>query len=279
MRPIFLLLPLLISSALAASAAPAFVDRSGYAEWLAQIGSKRSPYYENLFRWLDEQVASPLPAEVHRDPDRLWVTVDRPLRETILAEESGAVHPAVTYGLEAYAVIDAPIETVLQTILFRWGKPLKLPEGVTYPIDTVFSFREEKLSRRWDPNSYQAVTTLRGGGLAKDQNDVSSLLVRGSEEQGYLITAQFLAPNGKTLSTSSMSFVWIRPLAGGKTDFRVSGRYTGQSYLVFGIDFGRRNYGFNLARLRVAQLDFIAMVGELRKTGKIRERRPSSDIN
>jgi hypothetical protein len=67
----------------------------------------------------------------------------------------------------------------------------------------------------------------------------------------------------------------LKPLSDGSTEYRVSGRYTGQSYLFFGIEFGRRNYGFNVSRIRAGQKDFFAQAAELKKTGKIRERRPN----
>lgn len=257
-----------------AAQAPAEITREAYGAWLEEIGSVTSPYQEKLFDWLDEQNSRTLPREVMSDPDHLFVTVDRPLQETIEAEEMGDVEKGVTYGLETYGILDAPVDTVLETILFRWGKPVGAASGVTYPVDSVFSFREEKLETFWGDRSYRCETTMRGGGVAKDQNDTASLLVRGDAQTGYMLVGNFFGPNGSSPTTSSMSIMLLKPLEDGRTEYRVSGRYTGQSYSFFGIEFGRRNYGFNVSRIRAGQKDFYGQVQELKATGKITERRP-----
>jgi hypothetical protein len=265
---------LILGASARAENAPEEISRETYGAWLESIGSVVSPYQENLFDWLDEQNSRALPREVQSDPEHLFVTVERPLQETIEAEEMGDVEKGVTYGLETYAVIDAPVDTVLETILFRWGKPVGAVSGVTYPVDSVFSFREEKLEPFWGERSYRCETKMRGGGVAKDQNDISSLLVRGNAEEGYILVGNFFGPNGSSPSTSSLSIMLLRPLEDGRTEYRVSGRYTGQSYSFFGIEFGRKNYGFNATRIRAGQKEFFAQVAELKNTGKITERRP-----
>lgn len=270
---LLLALPIFVCASAWAEAVPEKIEQGNYSAWLASIGSARSPYFNQLFAWYEEQKSAPLPSQVAADPDKLFVTVDRPLSETIKAENDNLVEKGITYGLETYGIIDARVETVLETILFRWGKPVGAAKGVTYPVDTVFSFREEKLDDIWGPGSYRSITTLRGGGAAKDQNDISTLLVRGNPQSGYVIFSQYFGPNGRTLSTSSMSIMTIRPMPDGRTEHRVSGRYTGQSYLIFGIDFGRKNYGFNFSRIRVAQKEFYGMVNELKTTGQIAERK------
>ena len=254
--------------------APVEITREAYGAWLEEIGSVTSPYQEKIFEWLDEQNSRTLPREVMSDPDHLFVTVDRPLQETIEAEEMGDVEKGVTYGLETYGIIDAPVDTVLETILFRWGKPVGAASGITYPVDSVFSFREEKLETFWGDRSYRCETKMRGGGVAKDQNDTASLLVRGDALAGYTIVGNFFGPNGSSPTTSSISIMLLRPLEDGRTEYRVSGRYTGQSYSFFGIEFGRKNYGFNVSRIRAGQKDFYGQVQELKATGKITERRP-----
>lgn len=273
-----LFLSLLLAPTLASAAdvfeLPGAIERESYGAWLEEIGSVRSAYTDHLFDWLEEQKTAALPKEVAVDPEHLFVTVDRPLQQAIEAEANGDVERGVTYGLETYGVVDADVATTLETILFRWGKPVGAESGVTYPLDTVFGYREEKLTPVWGPGSYRSETTMKNGGVAKDQNDVSTLLVRGNPRDGYVIVGNFFGPKGKTPSTSSMSIILIRPTADGRTDYRVSGRYTGQSYLIFGIDFGRRNYGFNATRIRAGQKDFYANVAELKNTGKISERRP-----
>lgn len=270
-----LTLSALCASPAFAADAPATIERASYGAWLDESGSAKSPYFEPLFNWLEEQAGSALPPEVAADPQKLVVKVDRPIAETAEAEANGDVEAGTTYGLETYGVIDAPVATVLETILFRWGKPVGAEEGTTYPVDSVYSKREEKLEKQGSvPGTYRTVTILQGGGVAKDQNDVSSLLVREDGRGGYLLVGQFFGPNGRTASTSSMSFMILRPSADGGTEYLVSGRYTGQSYSFFGIEFGRRNYGFNSDRIRAGQLDFYGQVKELKETGKITERRP-----
>jgi hypothetical protein len=253
---------------------PAELERASYSEWLSSIGSVSSPYLEPIFDWYEEQKGSALPPQVEADPERLFVSVERPLQQTVEAEEMGDVERGVTYGLETYGLVDAPVDVVLETILFRWGKPVGAESGVTYPVDTVFGYREERLAPKWGPRAYATNTVMKNGGVAKEQNDASSLLVFGDSTKGYVLVGQFFGPNGKTPSTSSMSIIILNPVTGGKTDYRVSGRYTGQSYLIFGIEHGRRNYGFNATRIRAGQKDFLGMVKSLKTTGKIPERRP-----
>ncbi len=256
-----------------AADAPVEINRASYGEWLDSIGSVTSPYLEPVFDWFEEQATKPFPAEVAIDPDHILVSVERPLQETIEAEEMGDVEKGVTYGLESYLLIDAPVNVVLETILFRWGKPIGATSGVTYPIDNVYSYRQEKLEPFWG-QAYRTETVLRGGGFAKDQNDVCSLVVRGNNESGYILVGSFFGPNGRTASTSSLTVITMNPTADGKTEYRVSARYTGQSYMTFGLEFGRRNYGFNVSRIRQGQKDFMNMVQELKNTGKISERLP-----
>jgi hypothetical protein len=259
-----------------ASDAPAVLERESYRSWLQEIGSVESIYLDSVFAWYEEQKNSPLPPSVEQDPDQLVVSVEKPLQDTIEAEANGDIEKGVTYGLETYGVVNAPIQVVLETILFRWGKPIGASAGVTYPFDMVFGFRQETLAPHWGPTAYRTETLMKSGGVAKDQSDVSSLVLRGDATNGYDLVGSFYGAKGKTASTSSISIIWLRPTGEGKTEYRVSGRYTGQSYALFGIEFGRRNYGFNLAKIRQGQKDFYAMVEELKTTGKIRERRPNS---
>lgn len=275
MRKLLTLFALLLTTSAYAKDAPAELNRDSYSTWLAQVGSVSSPYLERIFDWAQEQRSARLPDPVLADPDKLFVTVERPLADAIEAEANGDVEAGVTYGLETYGVIDAPVATVLETILFRWGKPIgSKAGGITYPVDTVFSYREEKAQPMWGPNAYRVETVMKGGGVAKDQSDISSLIVRGDARRGYMIIGNFYGALGKTPTTSSMSIMLLTPTADGKTDYRVSGRYTGQSYKMFGLDFGRKNYGFNVSRIRNGQKDFYLMVDELKRTGKITERKP-----
>ncbi len=273
-----LMMGLLLATLVQASDAPAVLEREAYRSWLQEIESVESVYLDSLFDWMEEQKISELPAAVDADPEKLFVSVDKPLQDTIEAEANGDIEKGTTYGLETYGKISAPIETVLETILFRWGKPVGQLAGTTYPYDTVFSFRQETLAPFWGPQAYRTETLMRGGGVAKDQSDVNSLVLRGNSEEGYFLAGSFFGAKGRTPTTSAMSIIYLKPGPSGDTEYRVSGRYTGQSYAIFGLEFGRRNYGFNVTKIRQGQKEFYSMVEELKTTGKIRERRPTNEL-
>lgn len=270
------LIPFLASSSVSFAAdAPAKVDRDSYIEWLESIDAEVSPYADKLFDWFENEQGRSLPADVTRDPERLFVSVDRPLQEAIELEGAGDVEKATSYGLETYGEIDAPVSTVLETILFRWGKPVGQKVGTTYPVDPVYGYREDKIEIAFGPGGYRNTSSKRQGGVAKDVNDISSLLVREDGKGGYVLFGSFIKANGKTTTNSSMSIMMLRPLGNGKTDYRISGRHVGQSYALFGIDNGRKNFGFNKTRIREGQKDFYGQVAELKRTGKITEKRPN----
>ncbi|MGZ3710876.1 MAG: hypothetical protein ACXVBE_03930 [Bdellovibrionota bacterium] len=280
MKYVFGILCLLASLSAPAFAAdttpPAAVERTTYLRWLKSIGSTVSPFEQKLFAWYEAQRNLPLPNEVAQDSQHLFVSVAAPLAATIELENGGEIEKGVTYGLETYGALDVNIATALQTILFRWGKPVGATEGVTYPTDTVFSYREEHLAPQWGANTFRTTTKKTGGGVAKDMNDVYSLMVRGDDRAGYTLIGSFLSKDGKnnTQTTSFITIVTLRALPDGRTDYRVAGYHMGQSYAFFGIDFGRKTYGFNVDRIRVGQKEFYDQAAELKKTGKISERRP-----
>jgi hypothetical protein len=264
------LLPSLVASA--APTPPSQIDRATYSQWLTAIGAPVTPYYNYMFSWYEAQAGKPLPAEVMSDPDKLFVTIDAPLAEAIRVEETGDAEEGTTYGLETYGVIDAPIATVLEATLFRWGKPVGQQYGVTHPNDTVFGFREEKLTQEWGTTSYKTYTLKHNGGVANNMDDTFSLLVRGDAQKGYTLAGSFLGPNGDTTTSSFITIIVLKPTADGKTDYRISGMQTGQNYSFFGVEMGRRNFGFNVSRIRAGQKDFYSQVKALRDTGKIPEK-------
>jgi hypothetical protein len=255
---------------------PERLERESYRAWLEEIGSVQSVYLDSVFDWYEEQQQIALPPSVDQDPERLVISIDKPLQDTIEAEANGDIEKGVTYGLETYGVIPANIELVLETILFRWGKPVGAESGVTYPFDLVFGYRKESLFPFWGARTFRTETVMKNGGVAKDQSDINSLLLRG-DSSGYVLAGSFFGANGRTPSTSSISIIYLKPMANDQTEYRVSGRYTGQSYALFGVEFGRRNYGFNAAKIRQGQKEFFSMVEELKTTGKIRERKPSKE--
>lgn len=261
------------SHASEAPLAPAQFDVASYRAWLEALRTPVSPFFDFMFAWNKEQDSKPLPAAVQTDPDHLVVSVDRPLQETISLEDSGDIPESVTVGLESYGILDAPISQALETVLFRSGKPVGAAGGTTYPVDSLFGLRMESLTERWGPASYYVVNHKTNGGLIDDQNDSYSMLVRPLPGNGFLVLSSFLAPSGSTDTQTSLTIVRLLPLAGGKTDYRISSRNMGQSYGMFGKEIGRRNFGFNLSRIRSGQLEFYSQLKSLKTTGSIPERR------
>jgi hypothetical protein len=252
---------------------PLSLELESYRAWLEKSESSVSPFLPNLFSWNMEQESLPLPEAVANDPKRVIVTVQRPLAETDQLEASGEIEEARTIGFETYGEIDASVELVLETLLFRSGKPVGLREGTTYPIDSIFGSRRETIRERWGASNYFITNQKTGGGFVRDQNDSYSTLVRGNAQEGFVILSSFFAPIGPTETQSALTFVRLRPLPGGKTDYRTSARFVGQSYGMFGKNAGRASFGFNATRIRQGQIEFFALVKELKDTGRIPERR------
>jgi hypothetical protein len=253
---------------------PAELTRATYLGWLSNVGSNVSPFYVKMMDWYDEQLRTALPAAVYTDPDKLYVTVDRPLRETIELEQAGEIEEGNTVGFEAYGVLDVPIAVALETKLFTWGKPIGKREGDTYPMDTVFSNRHDILTERWGPGNYFSRGIHTGGGIVQDLRDDYSVLVRSDGKGGYVMYNAYYGPSGDTASIAHISIVTLAPTADGKTEFRQCVRQNGQSYKVFGLDYGRRNFGFNVSRFRQGEKQLTAQMVELKNTGKIKENRP-----
>jgi len=255
---------------------PEKLEKNSHNTWIAQLGGPLSPYADYTFAWFEAQKTAPLPDGVAKDPEKLLVLVDKPLAEAIKVEKSGEVAEGTSYGLETYAVIDANVSQVLEAILFRWGKPVGKTGGITFPHDTVFGYREERASPEWAPNAYKTFTFKRNGGIALDMNDVFAMIIRGNAKEGYTLVGSFLEPYSKDVSTSTATYItviYIRPMADGKTDYRVAGLLTGQDYSFFGVDQGRKSFGFNTTKIREGQKEFIKQVKSLKETGKIPERR------
>ncbi len=267
-----LALPALAASA--ASPPPIEITRDTYKNWLASVDSVVSPFTDEMFDWFLEQQAQALPAPVLNDPQKLHVAVDRALRETIARENAGDVEVGNTLGFDAYGILDVPVAIALETRLFGWGKPVGLREGNTYPFDTVFSSRHDWLTEKWGSGNYFATTHQLKGGFVNDLRDRYTLLVRGNPQAGYQLFAAFLGPDGRTATIAHASIVILKPLPGGQTEFRQYVRQNGQSYKAFGLEYGRRNFGFNVARFRQGQKALYETMLELKNTGKIKENRP-----
>lgn len=274
-----LLLSLCVSAVLPFSALaggptpPTEISRATYPAWLTAIRAPSTPYFDYIFNWYEAQLKSALPNQVKTDPDHLFVTVDAPLAAAVKVEGDGDAEEGTTYGLETYGIVDAPLATVLEATLYRWGKPVGQPSGVTHPNDTVFGYRQETLTQEWGPTSYKTYTLKHNGGVANDMDDKFSLLLRGDAQHGYVLIGSYIEPNGSTTTTSSITIILLKSTPDGKTDYRVAGMQTGQSYSFFGLDSGRKNFGFNVSRIRDGQKDFLGQVKSLRDTGRIPEKR------
>jgi hypothetical protein len=267
-----------LSAMAAGPTPPATLEMNSHNEWISQIGAPVSPYADYVFGWYEAQKKAGLPEGVKKDPEQLLVVVDKPMAVAISKEEGAdaEVEKFTTFGLETYGLIDANISQVLETILFRWGKPVGKAGGSTFPHDTVFGFREERAAPEWAPNAYKTFTFKRNGGIALDMNDVFAMVVRGNAKEGYTLVGSFIEPAGGDLTTTTNNYItiiYIRPTADGKTDYRVAGMLVGQSYSMFGSS-GRKNFGFNAVKIREGQKEFIKQVMNLKQTGKIPERKP-----
>ena len=56
----------------------------------------------------------------------------------------------------------------------------------------------------------------------------------------------------------------------GKSSFKISSRYQGQSYRFLG-EIGRNTIGFNASKVRGIQKSYVESVVELRTTGRIKD--------
>jgi hypothetical protein len=83
-------------------------------------------------------------------------------------------------------------------------------------------------------------------------------------------------PGLQTTTTSHFNIIMLGSLPGNQTALRHSLRRTGQSYAVFGVQFGRDNFGFNIAHIRQAELRFIGSMRALNTKGTITKRPHSS---
>jgi hypothetical protein len=246
-----------------------------YPGWLRAINSNVSAFADNAFAWYEAQKKSPLPSQVYADPDSIYVDVDRALQETIALEQSGDIEEGNTIGFDAYALINAPIQVVLETKLFNWGKPVGQPQGETYPYDSVFSLVHDVSTLRWGANNFWVTTSQTGGGVAQDLHDDYTILVRGNSTRGYSVFASYFGPEGDTATQAHISIVILTPTANGKTEYRQCVRQNGQSYKIFGIDIGRKSFGFNAARDHDGVKLLSQQMLELKSTGTIKQNKPN----
>lgn len=257
--------------------APATIERASYINWVTPIlepQNSKSAFTDYAFDWFETEKDRPLPSQVYQDRDKIFVRVDRPLQETNDLESRGEIEEGTTVGAEVYAEMDGAPSEVLTAMLFRWGKPAKAEEGTTAPSPSPFSSRVEYFAANpeWGPGAYVNLSRRIDGGIIKDLHDRYLVLIRGNAQKGYDIVMQFVKAAGKTPSTQSLGLAMIRPLGDGKkSSFKITTRYQGQSYKVFGnISIGRSRVGFNIVNARNVQLDFARALRELKDTGDIR---------
>lgn len=258
----------------AAGPAPASLTLDSFAKWATPLlqPSYASAFTANVFSWYENEKNRDLPVEVSRDPGKIFVNVDRPLRETIELEEAGEITEGNTVGAEVYAEMSGSVHEVLETMLYRWGKPTGEAEGKTYPLGGQFAKRVDYWApnANWGEQAYASLTLRRDGGIVKDIADRYIVLIRGNDAQGYDVFMQFVRPGGTTLTKQCFAIAIIRPLSNGKTSYKLSTRFQGQSYKVLGnVRIGRAQIGFNVAKVRAIQEETMNMLKELRDTGKI----------
>lgn len=264
-----------------ANPAPERLELDSYLAWATPILERDgresvSPFAALVFDWYqNEGVSDSLPAEVAADPGKIWVNVDRPLAQTIELEESGEIEEGNTVGAEVYAEFDAPVETSLEAMKFLWGKPVGAESGRTYPLPSPFARRVEYFSPLTElgPRAFANVTLRRDGGIVKDIADRYILLVRGDKENGFTVVMQFVKPALASGTKQVFAMATLRPLPNGKTAYRISTRFQGQSYKVLGnVSVGRAQIGFNRAKVRAVAEEYGAKIQELKTTGTIKDR-------
>lgn len=260
---------------------PPQITRETYRTWLSGLHDP-SPYFDLVFDWYDEQQGIALPSGVDSDPDKLLIKVDRPLAQAIQLETAGDAEEGTTVGFEVYGRVDVPIELALETFLFFCGKPVGKEQGETYPYDTIFGRVHATIEEKWGAGNYACSLAETNGGIVNDMNDDYATLVRGSPAEGYTIFNNFIGPTvdkdtqkPKDTQTSAVVMIaMLRRVSDTSCEFRESLRRNGQNYAFFGLDAGRKNFGFNASRFRTAAKAITAAMLELKNTGKIKENHP-----
>ncbi len=263
--------------------APEALNVDSYLDWLDAVSKVQgwqdiaSAFTDKLFTWYENEKNRGLPSEVYPNSDLIYVNVERPKQETVELEEQGDIESETTIGAEVYAEMDGSIDQVLDVMLYRWGKPIGKTDGETHPNGGMFSYRAEYFSpnQEWGPHGYANVSNRTNGGLLKDMDDRYLVLIYGDNIRGYDILMQYLAPHGKTATKKSLGIATMRPLPNGKTAFKITTRYQGQSYNIPLID-GRSVFGFNESKVRAVQKEFSDMLKDYRSGGKFKQ--TSSDL-
>jgi hypothetical protein len=241
---------------------PEQITSDTYKNWLGSINSKVSAFLPYAFNWYQAQSASPLPSQVLADPKKLYITVEQAIKETVTMENSGDIEEGVAMGYDAYRIVQYPISAALDTLLFFCGKPVGQSEGETHPHSSIFGACHCSLKEQWGPRNDTYSASLTNGGIISDWNDNYTALIRGSDAAGYSIFSSFFGPMAglDTATKNQISIMTLRAQSATATEFRQYLRREGQSYKVFGLDFGRKNFGFKVSRFRQAEEDIFKAV-------------------
>jgi hypothetical protein len=255
--------------------APAQLERNAYLRWAEPIlknGGKdySSAFAEKIFAWFEREKDRPLPAEVQKDPEKIFVNVEGPKAETIALENSGEIEPYVAAGAEVYAELQGTVDQALEAELNLWGKPVGQSEGRTKPAPAPFGKRVDYLAPNplWGSGVFASLEIRKNGGIINDLSDRYFVLVRGDSQKGYDIAMQFIGVVGESATSNVFAIAIIRPLPNGKSSFKISSRYQGQSYRILG-EVGRNTIGFSSSKVRGLQKNYMDTIVELRSTGKI----------
>jgi hypothetical protein len=262
--------------------APERLELESYSNWinpLLEDFESYSAFTPKVFEWYEEQLRTALPEEVYKDPGKIYVNVERPLRQTIEMEENGDIEEGNTVGAEVYAEMDGNVEQALEAMLYVWGKPVGASAGKTHPAPSPFSRRVEYFAPlpQFGEGVFANLTLRRDGGIIKDLSDRYFFLVRGNKETGFTVLMQYRRPALKTYSKQCIAIAMLQPLPNGKTAYRISTRYQGQSYKILGnIGIGRSQIGFNREKVRAVAEEYNKRIVELKTTGTIKDKK--SDI-
>lgn len=261
--------------------APAELEYNSYLQWagpmLREGGRDRlSAFTSRVFDWYRANRDTGLPPEVYKNPEKIYVNIDRPLAETIELEASGEIEEGNTVGAEVYAEQSGSVKEALETMLYRWGKPTGAVEGKTYPPGGQFARRVEYYAPNpdWGPNAFANLSVRKDGGIVQNLTDRYLLLIRGDEAKGYDVLMQYLQPGGSTATQQVFAISLIRPVSPGKVAYKISTRFQGQSYKILGgVKIGRTQVGFNVQKIRAVQVESNGFLRELQTLGAIPDRK------
>ncbi len=260
--------------------APAELSEDAYRRWaeplLNATGTDRtSPFTAKIFAWYEANKNTGLPAEVAKDPQKIYADVATAKAETIKLETDGEINKYIAAGANVYAEMEGTTDQALETTLFLWGKPVGKSEGRTKPeASPTHSKRVDYLepNEKFGPGAFANLEIRRNGGIVRDLSDHYLILVRGNSVKGYDVLMQFVAPEGKTETTAVLAIAIIRPLPNGKVAHKIASRYMGQSYGILG-PIGRDAMGFNQTKVKAIEKRFTDYVNELRTTGTIKDQK------